>query len=316
MTVHFFNLFTTASYAKESPDSIFAKYAVLLDGDTGRVLYGKNENEKAPMASTTKIMTCIVALEYAKENILCTTSAYAASMPDVQLNAVKGEIFSINDLLYSLMLKSHNDTAVIIAENIALHYLYNGDDKDSMSPETNTDEQSRMLVLLFASAMNRKAAELGCHDTYFITPNGLDSEDENGIHSTTARDLATIMAYCIKNQDFLNITQSKNHTFTSSLKTSDNNLKTYNSYSVSNSNAFLDMYDNVISGKPVLQEMQATVMYVHTGVTDVHLLLHSWHAAGQTIKHINGKIHGNFWITQETRTIRQKSSPKTCSQTI
>ena len=88
MTVHFFNLFTTASYAKESPDSIFAKYAVLLDGDTGRVLYGKNENEKAPMASTTKIMTCIVALEYAKENILCTTSAYAASMPDVQLNAV------------------------------------------------------------------------------------------------------------------------------------------------------------------------------------------------------------------------------------
>lgn len=249
MTVHFFNLFTTASYAKESPDSIFAKYAVLLDGDTGRVLYGKNENEKAPMASTTKIMTCIVALEYAKENILCTTSAYAASMPDVQLNAVKGEIFSINDLLYSLMLKSHNDTAVIIAENIALHYLYDGDDKDSMSPETNTDEQSRMLVLLFASAMNRKAAELGCHDTYFITPNGLDSEDENGIHSTTARDLATIMAYCIKNQDFLNITQSKNHTFTSSLKTSDNNLKTYNSYSVSNSNAFLDMYDNVISGK-------------------------------------------------------------------
>ena len=86
------------------------------------------------------------------------------------------------------------------------------------------------------------------------------------------------MAYCIKNQDFLNITQSKNHTFTSSLKTSDNNLKTYNSYSVSNSNAFLDMYDNIISGKPVLQEMQATVMYVHTGVTDVHLLLHSWHA--------------------------------------
>lgn len=63
-------------------------------------------------------------------------------------------------------------TAVIIAENIALHYLYDGDDKDSMSPETNTDEQSRMLVLLFASAMNRKAAELGCHDTYFITPNG------------------------------------------------------------------------------------------------------------------------------------------------
>ena len=209
------------------------------------------------MASTTKIMTCIVALEYAKENIFCTTSAYAASMPDVQLNAVKGEIFSINDLLYSLMLKSHNDTAVIIAENIALHYLYDGDDKDSMSPETNTDEQSRMLVLLFASAMNRKAAELGCHDTYFITPNGLDSEDENGIHSTTAYELALIMSYCIKNSDFLKITQTKEYTFSSVVKnnpadTSYNtpaNISKGITYSVSNANAFLNMYDNIISGK-------------------------------------------------------------------
>lgn len=102
-------------------------------------------------------MTCIVALEYAKENILCTTSAYAASMPDVQLNAVKGEIFSINDLLYSLMLKSHNDTAVIIAENIALHYLYDGDDKDSMSPGNQHRRTVQNAWSFFLHlAMNRK----------------------------------------------------------------------------------------------------------------------------------------------------------------
>ena len=85
------------------PDSLYAKYAVLLDGDTGRVLYGKNEETAAPMASTTKIMTCILALEYAPPEMKCVTSPYAASMPDVQLNAVSGEIFSLNDLLYSLM---------------------------------------------------------------------------------------------------------------------------------------------------------------------------------------------------------------------
>ena len=112
------------------PDSLYAKYAVLLDGDTGRVLYGKNEETAAPMASTTKIMTCILALEYAPPEMKCVTSPYAVSMPDVQLNAVSGEIFSLNDLLYSLMLKSHNDTAVIIAENVALNYLYNISSED------------------------------------------------------------------------------------------------------------------------------------------------------------------------------------------
>lgn len=76
------------------------------------------------MASTTKIMSCVIALEYGLKEMTCTTSAYAASMPDVQLNAKKGETFTLNDLLYSLMLKSHNDSAVIIAENTACYYIY------------------------------------------------------------------------------------------------------------------------------------------------------------------------------------------------
>ena len=106
--------------AAEDDLQLHAKYAVLLDGDSGRVLYGKNEDTPAPMASTTKIMSCVIALEYGLKEMTCTTSAYAASMPDVQLNAKKGETFTLNDLLYSLMLKSHNDSAVIIAENTAV----------------------------------------------------------------------------------------------------------------------------------------------------------------------------------------------------
>ena len=212
------------SSAAEEP-KLYAKAAVLMDADTGRVLYGRAPDEALPMASTTKIMTLILALEYGNPDDVVTVSSYAAKMPEVRLGLHAGDRYVLQDLLYSMMLESHNDSACAVAEQVG------------------------GSVEAFAQMMNRKAAEIGLHDTYFITPNGLDSEDENGIHSTTARDLATIMAYCIKNQDFLNITQSKNHTFTSSLKTSDNNLKTYNSYSVSNSNAFLDMYDNVISGK-------------------------------------------------------------------
>ena len=110
--------------AAEDDLQLHAKYAVLLDGDSGRVLYGKNEDTPAPMASTTKIMSCVIALEYGLKEMTCTTSTYADSMPDVQLNAKKGETFTLNDLLYSLMLKSHNDSAVIIAENTACYYIY------------------------------------------------------------------------------------------------------------------------------------------------------------------------------------------------
>ena len=81
--------------AAEDDLQLHAKYAVLLDGDSGRVLYGKNEDTPAPMASTTKIMSCVIALEYGLKEMTCTTSTYAASMPDVQLNAKKGETIFI-----------------------------------------------------------------------------------------------------------------------------------------------------------------------------------------------------------------------------
>ena len=121
--------------AKENDSSlkdneIHARFAAVIDADTNRLLYGKNADTKAPMASTTKIMTLITALEICPDDYIATTSAYAASMPDVQLNAVKGEQFSIKDLYYSLMLRSHNDTAVIIAENTAYYYICSLTDKE------------------------------------------------------------------------------------------------------------------------------------------------------------------------------------------
>ncbi|MDO5410064.1 MAG: hypothetical protein Q4F21_06355, partial [Lachnospiraceae bacterium] len=108
---------------KEPRLALHAKGAVLMDGYTGRVLYGKNASLALPMASTTKIMTCIVALEYGDPEAPVEISSYAASMPDVQLGIQAGETYQLGDLLLSLMLESHNDSAAAIAEFIAEQVL-------------------------------------------------------------------------------------------------------------------------------------------------------------------------------------------------
>ena len=198
-------------------ENLYALSAVLMDGETGRVLYGKEAYKGRPNASTTKVMTCILALELAKGDDYVQVSENAASQPQTRLGMREGQQFYLEDLLYSLMLKSHNDSAVAIAEHIG------------------------GSVKGFAEKMNEKAKELGCKDTHFVTPNGLDGEDEGGIHHTTARDLALIMAYAIKNATFVHITQTRDYTFT--------DISGKKHYSVHNTNAFLDMETGVISGK-------------------------------------------------------------------
>ena len=190
----FYVLTSATAYGEnEFEGQLYAQAAVLMDGSTGKVLFEKNGDEIKAMASTTKIMTCIIALENGDLESVVKVSKYAASMPDVQLNIKEGEMYKLEDLLYSLMLESHNDSAVAIAEHVA----------------GSVDN--------FCELMNKKAVELGCKNTYFITPNGLDGEKEvDGDikkHSTTAKDLAIIMKYCITNSQFLEITRTLNYSF-------------------------------------------------------------------------------------------------------
>lgn len=205
----------------EEPDELYAQSAVLMDAESGRVLFEKNGLDVKAMASTTKIMTCILALENADEKTEVTFSENAVRQPKVHLGASKGETFYLGDLLHSLMLESHNDSAVAIAEAVAGN------------------------VNKFANMMNRKAKDIGCENTYFITPNGLDAKDENGKHSTTAVDLARIMSYCIMKspmrERFLEITATPQYSFT--------NIAGKKTYSCSNHNSFLNMMDEAISGK-------------------------------------------------------------------
>lgn len=214
-------LFTAAVSAESEKLELYARSAVLMDGDSGRILYGKKADVQMPMASTTKIMTCIVALEQADSETVCTVSGNASAQPQVKLGMKKDDQFYLKDLLYSLMLESHNDSAVCIAETVG------------------------GSVEGFAELMNRKAEEIGCENTYYITPNGLDAEDETGIHHTTAKELALVMRYCLtaspKSEEFLEITRTASCTFS--------NVEGSRSYSCTNHNALLNILEGALSGK-------------------------------------------------------------------
>ncbi|MCB7098902.1 D-alanyl-D-alanine carboxypeptidase [Fusicatenibacter saccharivorans] len=226
-----------AARQESEPNQLFATAACLMDGDTGRVLFGKRETDPMAMASTTKIMTCILALENGGEQAVATASAQAAAAPKVHLGVYEGEQFLLGDLLYSLMLESHNDAAVMIAETIG------------------------GSIEGFAALMNEKAAAIGCTDTHFVTPNGLDASDAGGDHHTTAADLARIMRYCIKTSpkatEFLAVTQTRSYTFW--------DLEKKNMFNCCNHNALLDQMEGAISGKT---GFTAKAGYCYTGALE------------------------------------------------
>lgn len=169
------------SASAETP-SVSAEGAVLINSDSGSVLYEKNPDEKLYPASTTKIMTALVALETLEELGLGIDSKVivpveAAGVEGSSLYLKAGEKLSLEELLYGLMLQSGNDSAETIAACV-------GGTRDN-----------------FVEKMNRRAEELGCRGTHFVNPSGLF--DEN--HYTTAGDLAVIAAEAMKRNDFRKI---------------------------------------------------------------------------------------------------------------
>ncbi len=160
----------------ELPD-VKAKGALLMEVESGRVLFEKNSHESLPMASTTKIMTCIVALENSNLDDVVTVSKRACCAPPVKLKLQIGEKQRLGDLLYSLMLESHNDTAVAIAEHVG------------------------GSVEHFCEMMTEKAKEIGAESATFRTPNGLDADG----HQASAYDMGLIARYAVQNPEFVKI---------------------------------------------------------------------------------------------------------------
>jgi D-alanyl-D-alanine carboxypeptidase (penicillin-binding protein 5/6) len=158
-----------------------ARAAILMDVVSGRILYAKDEKEKLPMASTTKIVTAITAIESGNLQDIVTASMKAQNTGGSSIYLQAGERLSLEDLLYGLMLQSGNDAAVAIAEHVG--GSVNG----------------------FARMMNEKAAEIGAFNSNFVNPHGLDTHN----HYTTAEDLGRIAAYALRNDVFSKIVSTK-----------------------------------------------------------------------------------------------------------
>lgn len=179
-------LSTTISVSnfKDTP-SLNARYAVIYDRASKTVLYGKSENEKCKMASTTKILTAIVVLENVSDlSAKVTISSKSAHTGGSRLGLSTGDIITIHDLLYGLLMVSGNDAAVALAE------FTSGSVED------------------FSKLMNKKASSLGLTSSHFVTPHGLDQDE----HYTTAYELAKIADYALCNETFSKIVNTSSYT--------------------------------------------------------------------------------------------------------
>lgn len=174
-------IITNVAVAAPTPPSVKAKSAIVIDVTTGKVLYSKDAEEQRYPASTTKMMSLIVALESGNLDDLVTTSKNAASTEGSSLDLTQGEKLKMLDLLYGIMLISGNDATVAVAEHIA------------------------GSVEKFAELMTEKAHKIGATNTHFANSSGLP--DPN--HFTTAHDLARIAAYGYKNPLFAEIVSTK-----------------------------------------------------------------------------------------------------------
>lgn len=173
--------FSTNVVYDETAVSVKAAAAILINADTGQVLFSKNSDRIMAPASTTKIMTAIIAIEKGNLNHKVTVSRRAASMPPTTMHLRRGDVVSMKELLYGLLLSSGNDAAVAIAEDIA-------------GSEAN-----------FAKMMTAKARSLGMMNTVFKNASGLPASG----HYTTAHDLALLAGYALKNPTFAAIVQTK-----------------------------------------------------------------------------------------------------------
>jgi len=176
-------LLTGTARAEQTQEIISSsgRSAVLIERKTGRVLLSHNENDALPMASTTKVMTALMAMEYGKLDEIVTVSKNAYGIPGTSIYLNLGENITLRDLVYGLMLASGNDAAMAIAEHI-------GGSVDG-----------------FCKLMTARARELGCEKTVFVNPNGLPAAG----HQTTAYELALIAREAMKHEEFRRIVSTQ-----------------------------------------------------------------------------------------------------------
>ena len=234
----------------------YCEACILINADNGKILYSKNADEKMYPASTTKVMTAILALENCNLTDIVTVShdaifnvPYGYSIANLQ----EGEEISINALLHVLLIPSANDAAFVLAEHIA------------------------GSVDAFSDMMNEKAKEIGCKNTHFVNPNGIHSED----HYSTAYDLALIGQYAMKNEVFRKIVSTTTYTLPATnkydkqdrifLTTNDlirSSLSTYYEYATGAKTGYTDPASNCIIATATKDGINLIAVVLHAEKTE------------------------------------------------
>lgn len=228
-----------------------ATSAILMDMDSGRILYAKNINRKQSVASISKIMTAVVALDNGKLKNKVTVGNEIKKAYGSGIYIKQGEKLTLQDLLYGLMLRSGNDAALAIASSVS---------KDTES---------------FVKKMNEKAALLGMNNSLFRNPHGLDQEDGGNI--STAYDMAKLTSYAMKNKDYQKIVSTKKYTLTT-------NKNTYVWY---NKNKLLNRYEYTTGGKTGFTEIARRTLVTTASRDNLNLVVVTLNDGNDFLDHQN-----------------------------
>lgn len=233
ITILFFNLFISSSFASPIEPDISAEAAILIEIDSGEILYEKNANAPMYPASTTKIMTALLALEHLNLEDKITVPEDMGPADGSAMYLLPGEVFTVRELLDGLLVKSANDAAVLLARTIS------GD------------------IQSFATLMNQRAKDIGCTNTSFVNPNGLHDPS----HTISAHDMALIAREAMKNATFRELVSQVNVTLDETPKTPE---KRY----FRNTNRFLWSTSKIIYNNEYIPIKYEVVDGIKTGYTE------------------------------------------------
>lgn len=265
----FFIIFSNTIYANEQIENkelssidLYCNSGIAMDFDTGNILYNNNCTKKIYPASTTKILTCIIALENLEldDTTVISRQVIQNTPIDSSVMGIKvGELYTIEELLYGLMLPSGNDAALAIAE--------------AVSGSTSK----------FVELMNQKAEEIGCKQTNFVNPHGY--HDDN--HYSTAYDMAMIFRYCLQNDSFKKIISTKEITIKAA--NSDNELKLLNSNRMLNEKYTKTFYEYMEGGKTGYT-LEARGTFIGYGIKNDKIVIAAAFDGSQNINGMQGRF--------------------------
>lgn len=250
---------------------------IAFDRDTHKILYGKNITRKLPIASLTKIVSSVVALEHIPLDLDLHVSSHAASVGEATMGLTAGEVVSVQDALYGMMLPSGNDASEIISEGVGKHVLG--------TPQQEVDGGGARLW--FVRQMNEKMQALGLYDSYFYNPTGLDEDSITTSNFSTALDMAIFTNYALSNNTFSDIVNTEEYI----IPYEEGRHKAFYLYNILQ---FDRSYPGIKGVKPGISEYakETLVSYVeHDGRRIIVVLLGSSHTKDDAIALYN-KIYG------------------------